>query len=313
MADNLVSVIMSIYNEPVDWVDASINSILNQTYRNIEFIIVLDNPERIDIKDYLNSIVDSRVVIEYNEKNLGLIESLNKAIKLSNGIYIARMDADDVSHRTRIEEQLLFLKNNKLDLVGCFINIVDSNLNYICSLPKIVTHKYIVKLLKRGVISIVHPTFFGKAEVFKRCYYNNKALYAEDMEILCNAVSKGYQLGNFEKILFDCRYNEGSITKKNTNSMDYTVDAIAKSFNEFYSTGKYCFQILPFDETSSNSDVKNHLLDVRKFLSQKQYLSMCISFFKALFNNPKSLKRSFFNAFNKFIYMAIEKFMRNII
>ncbi|HDL4956660.1 TPA: glycosyltransferase, partial [Mannheimia haemolytica] len=94
-----ISVVMSTYNEPVEWVEKSIRSILNQTYDNIEVIVICDNPDNKGIVDLLNLIKegDNRVVLHFNERNKGLIYSLNKAINLSSGEYIARMDADDIS------------------------------------------------------------------------------------------------------------------------------------------------------------------------------------------------------------------------
>lgn len=116
-----ISVVMSTYNEPVEWVEKSIRSILNQTYDNIEVIVICDNPDNKGIVDLLNLIKegDNRVVLHFNERNKGLIYSLNKAINLSSGEYIARMDADDISLPTRLSEQILYLEENHLDLCGC--------------------------------------------------------------------------------------------------------------------------------------------------------------------------------------------------
>lgn len=93
------------YNEKQDWLTESINSILNQTYLNLEFIIVLDNPENIELKNILNEykLKDSRVKLLINEVNKGLVFSLNRALKECSGDYIARMDADDISHLDRIK------------------------------------------------------------------------------------------------------------------------------------------------------------------------------------------------------------------
>ena len=83
MMNKLVSVIMSVYNEESKWLRQSIESILNQTYSNLEFIIVVDNPEcqRINelLLEYKNK--DNRIVVLKNEKNIGLVESLNKALR----------------------------------------------------------------------------------------------------------------------------------------------------------------------------------------------------------------------------------------
>ena len=91
-----VSVVMSVYNEPQHFVKKAVDSILSQTFEDFEFIIVCDNPKNTSLYQYLMSVKDSdkRVKIIKNEVNIGLTKSLNKAIANSEGIYIARMDAD---------------------------------------------------------------------------------------------------------------------------------------------------------------------------------------------------------------------------
>ncbi len=111
MTDNpLVSVIMSVFNTDETWLKESIQSILDQTYTTFEFIIVLDCPtddsERI-VQEYAAK--DQRIVILRNQENIGLTRSLNKALLVAKGEYIARMDADDLSVSTRFEKQVAYM------------------------------------------------------------------------------------------------------------------------------------------------------------------------------------------------------------
>lgn len=101
--DPLVSVIMPALNVE-RYVSDAIESILNQTYKNFEFIIIDDNStdQTLNIiKDYRKQ--DSRIVVTRNEENLGVTKSLNKGVKLAKGKYIIRMDADDWSYPERFE------------------------------------------------------------------------------------------------------------------------------------------------------------------------------------------------------------------
>ena len=122
-----VSVIMSVYNTEEAWLRESIQSILDQSFRNFEFIIVLDSPtdgsEGI-VREYAET--DERIVVLKNQENIGLTKSLNKAIQAAAGRYIARMDADDISVSTRFEKQVAYLDSHEnVAVVGsrCFLSV----------------------------------------------------------------------------------------------------------------------------------------------------------------------------------------------
>lgn len=109
-----ISVIMGVYN-PKDKQKfrESIESVLNQTYTNLELIICDDNSDEETnkiLEEYKNK--DTRVILTRNEKNLGLAASLNNAFKLVTGDYIGRQDDDDISKSNRFEVELKFLKEN---------------------------------------------------------------------------------------------------------------------------------------------------------------------------------------------------------
>ena len=110
----LISVIMSVYNEPESILRAAVESILKQTFRDFEFIIVMDSPENETNKSVLAEYAkaDDRLNLLFNEKNEGLTFSLNRALQYAKGMYIARMDADDVSLPLRLELQKDWLEKN---------------------------------------------------------------------------------------------------------------------------------------------------------------------------------------------------------
>ena len=120
-----ISVIMSAYNESFDELSRSIDSIINQTYKNIEFIIVSDNPENKEIKKAVQVANDQRIKYLENKENVGLVQSLNRAISEATGSIITRMDADDISKKTRLKDELQYMQQNNLDIVGTFIEIID--------------------------------------------------------------------------------------------------------------------------------------------------------------------------------------------
>ena len=103
-----ISVIMSTYNTPSQWLFESIDSILKQTYGDFEFLIA-DDCSTTDLDEVKSRIDDSRIIWIKNECNLGLTKTLNKLLKMCKGEYIARMDADDISLPERFSTQVKFM------------------------------------------------------------------------------------------------------------------------------------------------------------------------------------------------------------
>jgi len=122
----IVSVVMSCYNAS-GTLDKAIKSILDQTYENFELVVVEDGSTD-DTLERLQVIASdhARINLIINDENLGLAASLNKGISASSGKYIARMDADDVAYKERLERQVSFLEKNKdVDILGTGIMQVD--------------------------------------------------------------------------------------------------------------------------------------------------------------------------------------------
>lgn len=218
LRDKKVSIIMGTYNEKVEWVDECIESILNQTYKNIEFIIVLDNPNNIELKDFLNNKAqrDKRIKFIINNENLGLVKTLNKAIKVCTGEYIARMDADDISDLTRIEKQVEFLESNlDIALVGTkveYINeegIIERQDGY-----RPITSNAIREHLKYHN-AFAHPTImFVKDKLIEIGGYNDVSC-AEDYELFTRYVYSNNKVANINEVLLKYRVRKNSISQQN--------------------------------------------------------------------------------------------------
>src|SRR5690606_37410621 len=117
---DLVSVIIPVYNVQ-KYVTQAIQSILDQTYKNLE-IIVIDDCSTDSTYERVLCLQekDNRLKVYKNEKNIKIAATLNKGISLSHGQFIARMDGDDISKLDRIEKKVKFLKKNRhISLVGC--------------------------------------------------------------------------------------------------------------------------------------------------------------------------------------------------
>lgn len=120
-----VSVVMSVYNGET-YLREAVDSILQQTFRNLEFIVV-DDGSTDGTRRVLESYADNRIVL-INQENAGLARSLNRGIRLAKGKYIARMDADDISMPERLMEQVSFLERNpNVAVVGAYAFWIDEN------------------------------------------------------------------------------------------------------------------------------------------------------------------------------------------
>lgn len=114
---NIISVVMPVYNTAVPILSAATESVLNQTFRDFEFIII-DDGSTTEAKEYLDKLTDPRIRLIRNKTNLGITKSLNIGFRAAKGKYIARMDSDDISLPERFEKQLAFMESNP-DVIVC--------------------------------------------------------------------------------------------------------------------------------------------------------------------------------------------------
>ena len=112
----LVSVIMANYNTPIEYLKEAIESVLNQTYSNLELIIV-DDCSTNDSVRYIESINDKRIVLKKNDTNKGPAYTRNRAFDIAHGKYIAIMDSDDISDIFRLQKQVDYMENNPNTIV----------------------------------------------------------------------------------------------------------------------------------------------------------------------------------------------------
>lgn len=210
-----VSVIMSTYKEPIGYIHQAVQSILNQTLENFEYIIVLDCPENHEIAQVITEYQskDDRIVLLRNEKNLGLTGSLNRALQVAKGEYIARMDADDFSYPDRLEKELAYLLENQLDLVGALMHRMNEAGELIQGMD---TRHYPPQLIMKSLRiddCIPHPTWLGKREVFVSLNGYRMMDRSEDYDFLLRALKKGYRLGLCDAYLLNYRITTGGISQ----------------------------------------------------------------------------------------------------
>lgn len=204
---HLISVLMPVYNTKEEYLRASIESILNQTFTDFEFIIVNDGSTN-NAEEVILSYKDNR--IKYvKQENQGIVGALNNAWSKASGKYIARMDSDDIAYPERFAKQVNFLEENpEYSLVGSWAKIIPSK--NIIKLPQDIK---IMDLLANCMF--IHPSImFNKADFEKfNLQYETGFEYAEDYCLYANAV-KHLKMTNLQEVLLDYRvYPENSSSK----------------------------------------------------------------------------------------------------
>jgi len=193
-----ISVIMSVFNG-MPYLTEAVKSILNQTYKNFEFIIV-DDASTDGTWRYIRSVRDKRVKLIKNRDNQGLAKSLNKALRKAQGDYVARMDADDVSLSNRFEKQINFmLKNPSVGLCGTWAKLIDEDNKVIGEVKKPLDDKNI-KRMNMWITGIIHPSWLGKKFIFDGLEgYDTRYDLAEDLDFLIRA--KNFRMANISEAL----------------------------------------------------------------------------------------------------------------
>ena len=193
----LVSVIIPVFNNELT-LKASVESILNQTYENLELVIINDGSIDSSEKVILEIIKNSNKKITYlkNVKNLGLTKSLNIAIEHCKGELIARQDSDDLSDISRIEKQIQFI--DKYDVVTSRARILNKN-NLIPGYSYYFPKKILIKIKN----PFIHGTLLVKKETIKRFgNYNENFYYAQDYKLMKDFIQNNVRIKFIKEPLY---------------------------------------------------------------------------------------------------------------
>jgi len=229
----LISVIMSVYKEPREYISLSVESILSQTFRDFEYIIVLDDPDNKMACDLLCHYAenDQRITLLFNDHNIGLTASLNKALKKCHGKYIARMDADDISNTKRLEEQLYYLEKLNLDLIGCELQRISEDGEIISALTN---RSYSPGIINKLILlddCIAHPSWFATRQLYKNLNGYREIYSCEDYDFLLRARKSGAKMGICNQILLSYRINTKGISRTNSLRQQLSADYLRKNFS----------------------------------------------------------------------------------
>ena len=263
-----ISVVMPAYNAE-KYIGEAIESILNQTFKDFEFIIINDGS--VDhTKEIIREYNDPRIVLLENDKNRGIVLSLNKGLDAATGKYIARMDADDIALKNRFERQVEYLDEHK-DIGVLGTGIFTTNAEQLKA-----------ELLFNSCIA--HPTVMIRKSVLQKynLKYNTEFAGAEDYCLWWN-IAKVSKIATLPDILLDYRIHESQITKKKDvqyyNMMDSLMEIRFKDIGyigtkeEKEMFMKYClgeYESYSEDGLKTFVDCLDH---IRKFNEKNTYFN----------------------------------------
>ena len=205
----LISVIIPTYNRG-RLILESVNSVLNQTYKNIELIVV-DDCSTDDTKKIIESIKDFRIKYVKLEKKSGACVARNRGIEKSTGEFIAFNDSDDLWIPEKICSQLDFLNKNNADIALCKMECRTPENKFIHNFPNIEQDKQIsfIELLKYNSAST--QTIFGKTECFREIMFDAKMPRLQDWDVVLR-LSKKYKIFYQNQTLVQTFFQKDSIS-----------------------------------------------------------------------------------------------------
>lgn len=230
----LVSVVMPVYNAE-KYVSEAVQSILNQTYNNFEFIIIndcsTDSTPKI-LEEFQSK--DDRIKLIHNNKNLRICKSLNKGIKIAQGKYVARMDADDFSYPGRLALQVNFMESHPdVVVLGGEMDIINGSGKITGERRYAQTDKELKKTIFR-YSPFSHPTIMVRKKALDRTnLYNPDFVHAEDLDLYFQLGRYG-EFANLSDKVLKYRILESGTTTSRLRDMETKTLKIRKKYYEEY-------------------------------------------------------------------------------
>jgi len=238
----LISVIMSVHNGEAYLKDA-VESVLSQTYKDFEFIVVDDASTDSSLK-ILESYPSIKIV--RNEKNIGLTKSLNHALSIAQGDYIARMDADDISLPHRLQVQKDFLDSHpSIVCVGSSLTIIDTKGNVVGT-KQATTDSDLLMFYMILKNQIAHPSvMFRKDIILAAGGYDESVRYAQDYDLWSRLMNAGYTFSNINEPLIKYRIHGESITQgaKKEPAYQSAIDTTYKNLSRLLTIDRAAFTV----------------------------------------------------------------------
>ncbi len=226
-----ISVIMPAYN-CAKYLREAIDSVLQQTFADFEFIIVNDGSSD-NTEDVINMYTDSRIVYLKNPVNKGLVYTLNYALSKANGIYTARMDGDDISLPERLQKQLDHLvRNPGIDVLATQVSLINEHGNDVGIWNEDIEHSNASSIRHYLPFNncIAHPTVMGRTEVFLKYKYLQAQRLSEDYDLWLRIIADGGIIDKLPQPLLMHRILASSFTRTQKINVYYKLSKVKWTF-----------------------------------------------------------------------------------
>ncbi|MDD6275655.1 MAG: glycosyltransferase [Clostridia bacterium] len=281
----LVSVVIPTYKRSVEFLSRAVESVLNQTYQNIEIIVVDDNPAfpeiRKNVENYIRELNSDKVIYHQNEKNLGGSLTRNAGVDLAHGEYIAFLDDDDEFMEDKVEKQLQFMLDTDCDLsfsdmimynnAGQVVDYRDYNF-----LTDFDNHSLLKAHITRNISGT--SSFIFRTSKLREIGKFTDAPMGQDFLVMLKSIEGGLKIRYFNEchtIIY--KHNEGAIS----NGMNKV-----NGEKNLYEFRKKYFGILSPEERRF-INFRHYAVMVVAYRRNSMYLHMVGAAFQAFFSSPK--------------------------
>jgi glycosyltransferase involved in cell wall biosynthesis len=246
----LVSVLMPAYNSEL-YIAEAIQSILNQTYQNIELIIFEDGSSD-KTRQEIESFTDPRIIKILSDQNCGVVRARNEMIDRASGKYIALMDADDIADPMRLEKQVDILESGQYDLCGSAQWVLDEGTGQVKKSKDKFSDADLRALLS-VYCGLCNSAMTGKAEAFKRFKYDTSILTSEDYYLWVQMAAAGFRFLNLPERLITYRRYPAQTSSVHLEKFKITTIEVQKKYLELLGISRnYYPRHLPFKQRLSD-------------------------------------------------------------
>lgn len=296
---------MGTFNESENDLRASINSVLNQTFKDFEFIILIDNPENVLHKKILAeySKRDKRVKYFINEKNLGLAMNLNKGISFAKGEYIARTDADDLCMPDRFEKQVQFLDANKeICVLATNKVMIDESDKYLYKAKALPTdYQKIRKLLEYQSFLSHSSIMYRKKDIESIGCYRSLPT-SQDYDLWLRCIENNFNISVLDDYLVKNKIRHDSISNKNLLRQWCIHEYILLMHKNWKKTGRNEYSVVNLNAYLEKNKVydekevlkysigRNCFTEAKTYLNKKRYFKAILLLIKSVFSHKKIIK-----------------------